>query len=195
MPFFCPFKAVAVWIHQYNSRRFTVAEPFCRRLAQAETPPHVPQILGWLLHSTLVCPWAYAQAQQSCLCHPCVRILAVRACRSAACRDRHLRALALAGLIIPAEPYLLWFQLVHMHFTVTPSLRYFHDAHSCLFEVMTSHSRKASTGMRILVPMRMDGKPSDFTSSYAFGKDMPSCEDSSCTLIVVFSISFIPPFL
>jgi len=43
-------------------------------------------------------------------------------------------------------------------------------------------------GMRILVPTLMVGKSGDFTNSYALGRLMPIWADSSCTLIVVFSI-------
>ena len=44
-------------------------------------------------------------------------------------------------------------------------------------------------------PMRSMGKPGCLTSSYAFGRLMPMYADSSCTLIVDFSIVITPSFI
>ena len=66
---------------------------------------------------------------------------------------------------------------------------YFCGGHSSLLEVMTSHSLKASTGIRILVPTLIVGKSFILTSSYALGRDIPIWADNSCTLIVVLSIT------
>ena len=55
-----------------------------------------------------------------------------------------------------------------------------HLHYSCSFcEWMTSHSLKASTGIRILVPMCTTGKSGSFVSAYAFGKLMPIRVESS----------------
>ena len=62
-------------------------------------------------------------------------------------------------------------------------------------EFVRSHSLNASTGIRILDPIFRTGNPGCFTSSYAFGRLIPSFSDKSCTLIVAFSISFLPLFL
>lgn len=43
--------------------------------------------------------------------------------------------------------------------------------------------------------MRIEGNPGCFTSSYALGRLIPICMDSSCTLIVVLSILFTSCFL
>ena len=58
-------------------------------------------------------------------------------------------------------------------------------------EFVQSHSLNASTGIRILDPIFRTGNPGCFTSSYAFGRLIPSFSERSRTLSVAFSMFFL----
>ena len=113
------------------------------------------------------------------VCHPRMLVGGVCPRGRSVGRNGNFRLFALPGLVVPAEPYFLCFQLVHVHPASPPSCDICGWDHSFLLEAMTSHSRNASTGIRILVPIRTDGNPSDFARAYAFGSEIPNCADSS----------------